>query len=149
MNDEFFMREAMSLARAAECLGEVPVGAVVVRDGLIVGRGFNAPIGESDPTAHAEIVALRAAAAFLGNYRLTDATLYVTIEPCTMCAGAIVNARIPRVYYGVRDEAMGACGGVLNLFMENFPHHPQLVGGICAEESRALLASFFARMREK
>lgn len=87
--------------------------------------------------------------AALGSWRLEDCDLYVTLEPCPMCAGAILNARIARVFYGARDAAMGACGGVLNLFMENYPHHPQLVGGICAEESRALLASFFARMREK
>ena len=116
LGDEFFMREAISQARAAECLGEVPVGAIVVRSGEIVGRGFNSPIGESDPTAHAEIAALRDAARTLGNYRLPGCELFVTLEPCPMCAGAILNARIARVFYGARDAAMGACGGVVGSF---------------------------------
>lgn len=103
MNDEYFMREALSLARAAECLGEVPVGALVVRDGIIVGRGFNSPIGESDPTAHAEIAALRDAGRNLENYRLPGCELFVTLEPCAMCAGAILHARLARVVYGARD----------------------------------------------
>lgn len=107
LGDEFFMREAISLARAAECLGEVPVGAVVVRAGEIIGRGFNSPIGESDPTAHAEIAALRDAARTLGNYRLPGCELFVTLEPCAMCAGAILHSRIARVVYGARDPKTG------------------------------------------
>ena len=116
MTDEFFMREALSLARSAECLGEVPVGAVVVRDGVILGRGFNSPIGESDPTAHAEISALRDAARALGNYRLPGCELFVTLEPCAMCAGAILHARTARVGYGARDPTTGVHGSVVDLF---------------------------------
>ena len=104
MDDDYFMREALSLARSAECLGEVPVGAVVVQDGVIVGRGFNSPIGESDPTAHAEIAALRDAARRLENYRLPGCELFVTLEPCAMCAGAILHSRIARVVYGARPQ---------------------------------------------
>ena len=116
MNDEYFMREALSQARAAECLGEVPVGAVVVREGVIVGRGFNSPIGENDPTAHAEIAALRDAARKLKNYRLPGCELFVTLEPCAMCAGAIMHARIARVIYGARDLKTGVHGSVVDLF---------------------------------
>lgn len=149
MDHEGYMRQALALAReAAEC-GEVPVGCVIVRDGQVIGRGRNRREEKQHTGSHAEMEAICQANEALGTWRLDDCTLYVTLEPCPMCAGAILNARIPRVYYGARDREMGACGGVLNLFMENFPHHPQLVGGICAEESRALLASFFARMREK
>ena len=150
MNDEFFMREAISLARAAECLGEVPVGALVVRDGAIVGRGFNAPIGESDPTAHAEIAALRDAARNLGNYRLPGCELYVTLEPCAMCAGAIMHARIARVIYGARDPKTGVHGSVVDLFgVERLNHHAVVEGGILAEECSALLSEFFASRRKK
>lgn len=150
MNDEFFMREAISLARAAECLGEVPVGALVVRDGEIVGRGFNAPIGESDPTAHAEIAALRDAARNLGNYRLPGCELYVTLEPCAMCAGAIMHARIARVVYGARDPKTGVHGSVVDLFgVERLNHHAVVEGGILAEECSALLSEFFASRRKK
>ena len=147
--EEKFMREALSLAEEAFSAGEVPVGAVVVKDGKVIGRGRNRREEHRSVLGHAELEAMEQAAKVLGSWRLTGCTLYVTLEPCPMCAGAILNARIARVFYGARDAAMGACGGVLNLFMENFPHHPQLVGGICAEESRALLASFFARMRKK
>ena len=148
MNDEFFMREAMSLARAAECLGEVPVGAVVVRDGQIVGRGFNAPIGESDPTAHAEIAALRDAARNLNNYRLPGCELFVTLEPCAMCAGAILHARIARVVYGARDLKTGVHGSVVDLFaVDRLNHHTQVLGGVLADECGALLSSFFAARR--
>ena len=151
MDDFAYMRQAMELAEQAAALGEIPVGALVVRDatGAVLGRGYTRREVDHAHTAHAEVLAIRQAALALGSWRLSGCTLYVTLEPCPMCAGAILNARIARVFYGARDAAMGACGGVLNLFMENFPHHPQLVGGICAEESRALLASFFARMREK
>ncbi len=148
MNDEYFMREAMSLARSAECLGEVPVGAVVVLDGEIVGRGFNSPIGESDPTAHAEIAALRDAARRLGNYRLPGSTLYVTLEPCAMCAGAIMHARVARVVYGARDPKTGVHGSVVDLFaVERLNHHAEVVGGVLAEECGSMLSGFFAARR--
>ncbi|MGE5490073.1 MAG: tRNA adenosine(34) deaminase TadA [Actinomycetota bacterium] len=150
LGDEFFMREAMSLARAAECLGEVPVGAVVVRNGEIVGRGFNTPIGESDPTAHAEISALRDAARNLGNYRLPGCELYVTLEPCAMCAGAIMHARIARVVYGARDPKTGVHGSVVDLFgVERLNHHTTVEGGILAEECSQMLSAFFAGRRRK
>lgn len=148
LGDAFFMREAMSLARAAECLGEVPVGAVVVRDGVIVGRGFNSPIGEHDPTAHAEIAALRDAARALGNYRLPGCELFVTLEPCAMCAGAIMHARISRVIYGARDPKTGVHGSVVDLFgVERLNHHASVVGGILADECGRLLSDFFAARR--
>src|SRR5215813_14761385 len=112
------MAEALSLARTAQARGEVPVGAIIVREGRVVGRGGNAPIGASDPTAHAEIAALREAGRALGNYRLPGCSLYVTIEPCAMCAGAIIHARIARLVFGARDPKTGACGSVVNLFAE-------------------------------
>lgn len=142
------MREAISLARSAECLGEVPVGALVVRDGTIVGRGFNSPIGESDPTAHAEILALRDAARNLENYRLPGCELFVTLEPCAMCAGAILHSRIARVVYGARDPKTGVHGSVVDLFaVERLNHHTEIVGGVLAEECSQLLSSFFAARR--
>lgn len=148
MHDDFFMREAISQARAAECLGEVPVGAVVVREGEIVGRGFNMPIGENDPSAHAEIVALRDAARHLGNYRLPGCQLFVTLEPCAMCAGAIFHARIARVVYGARDPKGGAHGSAIDLFaVEKLNHHTDIVGGVLAEECGRLLSDFFAARR--
>ncbi|MBK7422625.1 MAG: tRNA adenosine(34) deaminase TadA [Propionivibrio sp.] len=150
MNDEYFMREALSQARAAECLGEVPVGAVVVREGVIVGRGFNSPIGESDPTAHAEIAALRDAARKLENYRLPGCELFVTLEPCAMCAGAILHARIARVIYGARDLKTGVHGSVVDLFaVERLNHHTEVVGGVLAEECSRVLSGFFAGRRVK
>ncbi len=150
LDDEFFMREAMSLARAAECLGEVPVGAVVVRDGQIVGRGFNSPIGEHDPTAHAEIAALRDAARTLGNYRLPGCELFVTLEPCAMCAGAILHARIQRVIYGARDAKTGVHGSVVDLFgVERLNHHTSVEGGVLADECGRLLSDFFAARRKR
>lgn len=148
MNDEYYMREALSLAHAAECLGEVPVGALVVRDGEIIGRGFNSPIGESDPTAHAEIAALRDAARRVANYRLPGATLYVTLEPCAMCAGAILHARIARVVYGARDPKTGVHGSVVDLFaVERLNHHTTVEGGVLAEECSRALSAFFAARR--
>jgi tRNA(adenine34) deaminase len=148
MNDEFYMREALSLARSAECLGEVPVGAVVVCAGEIIGHGFNSPIGASDPTAHAEIAALRDAAGRRGNYRLPDCELFVTLEPCAMCAGAILQARISRVVYGARDLKTGAHGSVVDLFaIERLNHHTEVVGGVLAEECGQLLSGFFAARR--
>jgi len=150
LGDEYFMREAISMAHAAECLGEVPVGAVVVLDGEIVGRGFNSPIGESDPTAHAEIAALRDAARNLGNYRLPGCELFVTLEPCAMCAGAILHSRIARVIYGARDPKTGVHGSVVDLFaVERLNHHTSITGGILAEECSAVLSAFFAERRRK
>jgi tRNA(adenine34) deaminase len=150
MNDEYFMREALSMARSAECLGEVPVGAIVVRDGIIVGRGFNSPIGESDPTAHAEIAALRDAARNLDNYRLPGCELFVTLEPCAMCAGAILHSRIARVVYGARDPKTGVHGSVVDLFaVERLNHHTRVEGGVLADECGQLLSSFFANRRAR
>lgn len=143
------MREAISLARSAECLGEVPVGAVVVRDQKIIGRGFNSPIGDSDPTAHAEIAAIRSAARFEENYRIPGATLYVTLEPCAMCAGAIIHSRIARVVYGARDAKTGVHGSVVDLFaVERLNHHAVVEGGTLAEECGSLLSAFFASRRK-
>ncbi|MBP6709976.1 MAG: tRNA adenosine(34) deaminase TadA [Propionivibrio sp.] len=150
MNDEYYMREALSMARSAECLGEVPVGAIVVREGVIVGRGFNSPIGESDPTAHAEIAALRDAARNLENYRLPGCELFVTLEPCAMCAGAILHSRIARVVYGARDPKTGVHGSVVDLFaVERLNHHTRVEGGVLAEECSQLLSSFFASRRTR
>ena len=150
MDDDYFMREALSLARSAECLGEVPVGAVVVQDGVIVGRGFNSPIGESDPTAHAEIAALRDAARRLDNYRLPSCELFVTLEPCAMCAGAILHSRIARVVYGARDLKTGVHGSVVDLFaVDRLNHHTSVVGGVLADECSQLLSAFFAARRAK
>lgn len=146
--DERHMQAALELARQAATLDEVPVGAVVVIDGEIVGRGFNQPIGRSDPTSHAEVMALRDAAAKLGNYRLPGATLYVTLEPCVMCAGAIMHARIARVVFGARDPKTGAAGSVVDLFAEGrLNHHAELTSGVLAEECGALLSGFFAARR--
>ena len=147
-NDAACMSEALVLAREAQAAGEVPVGAVVVRDGAIIGRGFNAPISLHDPTAHAEIRALREAARALGNYRLVDCDLYVTLEPCVMCAGAIIHARIRRVIYGASDLKTGACGSVVDLFAESrLNHHTEVVRGVLAAECGSLLSEFFALRR--
>jgi tRNA(adenine34) deaminase len=148
--DEAFMREALALAREAAGVDEVPVGAVVVIDGEIVGRGFNQPIRRHDPTAHAEVMALRDAAARVGNYRLPGSTLYVTLEPCVMCSGAIMHARVGRVVFGARDPKTGAAGSVVDLYAEvRLNHHADIVGGVLAEESGALLSGFFAARRAK
>lgn len=148
--DERYMEAALELARQAATLDEVPVGAVVVQDGEIVGRGCNQPISRHDPTAHAEIVALRAAAAQLGNYRLPGATLYVTLEPCVMCAGAIMHARIARVVFGARDPKTGAAGSVVDLFAEaRLNHHAEVTSGVLAEACGGLLSGFFAARRAK
>ncbi len=150
MNDEDYMREALSLGRQAWEAGEVPVGALVVKDGEIVGRGFNVPITSSDPTAHAEVRALRDAAANLGNYRLPGCTLYVTIEPCVMCAGAIMHARIARVVYGAADAKTGACGSVVDLFGEaRLNHHAEVTSGVLESECSRLMSDFFAERRRK
>lgn len=144
------MRIALDLARQAWTAGEVPVGAVVVKDSMVVGRGFNAPISRHDPSAHAEIQALRDAASRLGNYRLPGCSLYVTIEPCTMCAGAILHARIARVVYGAPDSKTGACGSVVDLFGNpRLNYHAEVVSGILAAECSQLLSDFFAERRRK
>lgn len=147
-DDVRFMSDALALARSGASHDEVPVGAVVVMAGQIVGRGFNQPIGRHDPTAHAEVMALRDAASRVGNYRLPGATLYVTVEPCAMCAGAIQHARIGRVVFGAKEPKTGACGSVVDLFAEaRLNHHAAVEGGVLAEESAALIASFFQRRR--
>ena len=143
-----FMLQALALATLAANNGEVPVGAIVVKDGRVIGRGSNAPIGLHDPTAHAEVQAMREAAAFLGNYRLVDCTLYVTLEPCAMCAGAIQHARIAKLVYGASDPKTGACGSVINLMTEpKLNHHCATAAGILATECGALLSAFFKRRR--
>ena len=148
-DDNRFMMEALDLARTAEAAGEVPVGAVLVRDGEIIGRGWNQPITGSDPTAHAEIVALRDAARTAGNYRLPGSTLYVTLEPCPMCAGAIVHARVERVVYGAVDPKGGAAGSVFDLLPsdDRFNHRVAVDGGVLAEEGGDLLRAFFRARR--
>jgi len=165
MNDMDFMRAALELAAQAQAAGEVPVGALVVKDGEIIGRGYNAPISQHDPSAHAEMQALRDAALHTGNYRLPGCDLYVTLEPCLMCAGAIMHARIARVVYGAADHKTGVCGSVMNIFGElgaydftcNSPltthqsvrlnHHAEVVGEVLAEECGAMLSNFFALRR--
>ncbi len=148
MDGEQFMREALALAAQAAAAGEVPVGAVVVRDGEIVGRGYNQPISSHDPTAHAEVVALRDAAQRLANYRLTGCDLYVTLEPCAMCVGAMVHARIARVVYGARDPKTGACGSIVDLpAVATFNHHATFAGGVLAQECGDVLRRFFAERR--
>ena len=148
MTDGEWMVEALSLAEIAAARGEVPVGAIVVCEDRIVGRGGNSPISANDPTAHAEIAALRDAGAALGNYRLPGCALYVTIEPCAMCAGAILHARLARVVYGARDPKTGACGSVIDLFGEpRLNHHTQVSGGVAADACGALLTRFFGARR--
>ena len=144
---ERYMTEALALAREAAAAGEVPVGCVIVRGDEIVGRGRNRREEKRSTASHAEMEAIAGANAALGSWRLDDCELYVTLEPCPMCAGAILNARVARVYYGARDEAFGACGGVMNLYMEDFPNRPALVGGILAEECRSVLSEFFKNLR--
>ncbi|HSS69542.1 MAG TPA: tRNA adenosine(34) deaminase TadA [Casimicrobiaceae bacterium] len=147
-DDERWMREALALARAAQARGEVPVGALVVCEGKIVGHGGNAPIERNDPTAHAEITALRAAAVALGNYRLPTCQLYVTLEPCAMCAGAVMHTRLGRLVFGARDPKTGACGSVIDLFAEDrLNHHTRVTGEVLAAECGALLSAFFATRR--
>jgi tRNA(adenine34) deaminase len=148
MRDEVFMGQAIDQARNAWALGEVPVGAVVVKDGEVIATGFNQPIGTHDPTAHAEIMALRAAASILGNYRLPGCELYVTLEPCVMCSGAMMHARLARVVFGAADPKTGACGSIVNLFQqEKLNHHTEVTGGVLGEECGALLKEFFAARR--
>lgn len=144
---EIFMRQALALAREAASAGEVPVGCVVVREGLVVGRGRNRREEKRSAASHAEMEAIAQANRNLGCWRLEDCELYVTLEPCPMCAGAILNARISRVYFGARDRVMGACGGVMNLFMEDFPNRPALVGGILESACGQVLSDFFQELR--
>jgi len=147
-DDAAYMREALALAAQAAEAGEVPVGAVLVKDGRVIGRGFNRPISTADPTAHAEIVALREAAAAEGNYRLPGSELYVTLEPCAMCVGAMVHARIARVVFGARDPKTGACGSIVDLpAIAHWNHHGSFEGGVLAEECGAVLRRFFAERR--
>ena len=148
MTDADYMRRALELASQSQAAGEVPVGAVVVKDGEIVGCGFNAPISRHDPSAHAEMMALRDAAQRLGNYRLVGCELFVTLEPCLMCAGAIMHARIARMVYGASDPKTGVCGSVLDVFSERrLNHHAEVTGGVLAEECGAMLSNFFAMRR--
>jgi tRNA(adenine34) deaminase len=146
--DERFMALALEQAQLAWNAGEVPVGAVLVKDGAVIAAGRNAPIGTSDPTAHAEVAALRAAAAALGNYRLPGCTLYVTLEPCLMCSGAMLHARLARVVYGAVDPKTGVAGSVLNVFEQaGLNHQTVLTGGVLAEQAGAMLRGFFAERR--
>jgi len=148
MTDADYMQHALELAKMAQDAGEVPVGAVVVKDGEIIGRGFNAPISRHDPSAHAEMMALRDAAQNIGNYRLVGCELFVTLEPCLMCAGAIMHARIARLVYGASDPKTGACGSVLNVFSEQrLNHHAEVVAAVLADECGLMLSNFFALRR--
>ena len=149
MDHKDYMRRALELAAQAAAEGDVPVGCVIVRDGVVVGQGRNRRETEKTALGHAEIEAIAQACRTLGGWRLSGCRLYVTLEPCPMCAGAILNARIRRVWYGARDEAFGACGGVTNLFMEDFPNRPALVGGILGEDCRRVLTDFFAGLRDR
>lgn len=143
-----YMQIALDLAQQAALMGEVPVGAIVVKDGVIIGRGSNTPIGLHDPTAHAEIMAMREAANYLGNYRLVDCILYVTLEPCAMCSGAMQHARIAKLVYGANDPKTGACGSVVNLMAESkLNHHTEVLGGVLAVECGAVLSDFFKQRR--
>ena len=147
MDDLYFMDEALALAREAAAEGEVPVGCVIVRNGRIVGRGRNRREADKSALAHAEIEAIGQACRELGGWRLWECTLYVTLEPCSMCAGAILNARIPRVVYGASDSKCGACGSVCDLFNMDFNHHPTVEKGIREEEAAALMTEFFQNLR--
>jgi len=150
MTDNDYMQQAIKLAEQAADNGEVPVGAVVVCNGEIIGRGSNAPIALNDPSAHAEMLAIRDAAKTLGNYRLVDCTLYVTLEPCAMCAGVIQHARLTKLVYGASDPKTGACGSVINLMAETkLNHHTTVIGGVSAEECGHLLSTFFKQRRFK
>lgn len=146
---EFYMAQALALAREAAAAGEVPVGCVIVRNGEIVGRGRNCREEKQAVSSHAEMEAMAQANARLGSWRLDGCELYVTLEPCPMCAGGIISARIPEIYYGAKDAGFGACGSILNLFEENFRHHPKIIGHILEDECRQVLQDFFAGVRQK
>lgn len=149
MKHEEYMRQALELARLAMAEGEVPVGCVIVRDGAVVGRGRNRRETAQTALGHAELEAIAQACRTLGGWRLAGCALYVTLEPCPMCAGGILSARIPELYYGAKDAGFGACGSILNLFEEDFRHHPKIVGHILEEECVQLLQDFFAQVRKK
>ena len=149
MGSEYYMRQALHLAREAFHAGEVPVGAVIVREGHIIGRGRNRREERRSVLGHAELDALEEACRALKDWRLTDCDLYVTLEPCPMCAGALINARVRRIFYGTRDAHMGACGSVLNLFDYPYNHKPELVAGVRGEEAAKLLSDFFRELRVK
>ena len=149
MEDTVYMDAALELARQAASEGEVPVGCVIVRDGQIVGKGRNRRETGKTALGHAEIEAIAQACETLGGWRLWDCTLYVTLEPCPMCAGAIINARIPRVVFGASDDKCGACGSVCDLFSMDFNHHPQVEKGVREEESSLLLTDFFRQLRQE
>lgn len=146
---EEYMRQALDLARQAAACGEVPVGCVIVKDGRVIGRGRNRREERQAAWSHAEMEAMAQANRALGTWRLDGCTLYVTLEPCPMCAGGILSARIPELYYGAKDAGFGACGSILNLFEEDFRHHPKIVGHILEEECAQLLQDFFAQVRKK
>jgi tRNA(adenine34) deaminase len=147
---EYWMRFAIEQAHEAKALDEVPVGAIVVVDDVIVGRGYNQVISAKDPTAHAEIVAMREAGARLGNYRLADASLFVTIEPCSMCAGAMVHARIARLYFGAREPKAGAVGSTIDVLANQaLNHRVEVVSGVCEEETAGLMSAFFKSRRNQ
>lgn len=149
MSDADFMQRALELARAGALLGEVPVGAVLVRDGVVLGEGYNCPISTQDPTAHAEVVALRAAAYQTGNYRLTNSTLYVTLEPCTMCVGALVHARVSRLVYGATEPKAGSVVSHSHLLSgDHFNHRVAHEGGVLADACSACLRDFFQQRRQ-
>lgn len=146
--DTDYMQIALDLARQAALNGEVPVGAIVVKNGVVIGCGSNAPISLQDPTAHAEIIAMREAAQYVGNYRLVDCTLYVTLEPCAMCSGTIQHARIAKLVYGASDPKTGACGSIINLMNEpKLNHHCEVVSGVLAQQCGAVLTEFFKQRR--
>ena len=148
MDHEHYMRMALDLAREAAAAGEVPVGCVIAdADGRVIGRGRNRREEASDASAHAEIEAIREAGEALGSWRLDGCTLYVTLEPCPMCAGAIINARVPALVFGAADAVSGSCGSVIDLFFERYGHHPQVLGGVLGEESAELLRAFFSALR--
>ena len=149
MDHERYMRQALELARQAAAEGDVPVGCVIVKDGQVIGRGRNRREERGDATAHAELEAIREACAHLGSWRLHGCTLYVTLEPCPMCAGGIINSRIEEIHSGVRDEKAGCCASVLDLFAEPFNHRPRVYRGPLEEECRALLQEFFASLRDR
>lgn len=150
MSDDIFMKEALAQAALAKEAGEVPVGAVIVLDGSIIARGYNQPISSHDPTAHAEIVALRNASKTCRNYRLPDCEMYVTLEPCSMCVGAMIHARLKRVVFGATDPKTGACGSVIDLFAQTeLNHHTTVTGGVLQDECSMLLKTFFAERRKK
>jgi tRNA(adenine34) deaminase len=149
-SDEYWMARALSLAQRAAEVGEVPVGAVLVQNGEIIGQGYNQPISANDPTAHAEIIALRQAAEKLNNYRLPGTTLYATLEPCAMCAGALIQARVGRLVFGAGDSRNGACGSVFNVLQSDIINHQtEIKAGVLADDCAALLRIFFRRKRDQ